>query len=142
LSVYADTSFLVSLYTLDVNSARAAASMKEIQEPLPMTPFGEVELTNALELRVFRRELKVSHRDAARRALRDDIEAGVYSIKPFVTAMFETAHRLSRARTAKLGTRTLDILHVASALVLEASAFYTFDSRQAELASQVGLKIR
>jgi predicted nucleic acid-binding protein len=142
LSAYADTSFLVSLYTLDGNSTRAVASMKEMHEPLLITPFGELELTNALELRVFRRELRASQRDASRAALREDIEGGVYVMKPLTTAIFEMAHRIARARTAKLGARTLDILHVASAFVLEASRFYTFDTRQAELASQAGLRIR
>jgi predicted nucleic acid-binding protein len=139
---YADTSVLVSLYTLDANSTRAAALMKEIQEPVFLTPFGELELTNALELRVFRRELTAAQRDAARLVFRQDIAAGVYLLKPMPTAVFETAQRIARARTAKLGVRTLDILHVASALVFEASRFHTFDVRQEELASQAGLKIR
>jgi predicted nucleic acid-binding protein len=86
--------------------------------------------------------LSASQRDAARSALREDIAAGVYSIRALTIAMFEAAQRLARTQTAKLGARTLDILHVASALVLEASRFYTFDNRQAELASHAGLKIR
>jgi predicted nucleic acid-binding protein len=142
LSDYADTSVLVSLYTMDANSARAAVLMKETQEPLLFTPFGELELTNALELRLFRRELSAAQRDAARLALREDIASGIYIVKPMTTAVFEAAQRIARARTAKLGVRTLDILHVASALVLEASKFHTFDVRQAELASQAGIKIR
>jgi predicted nucleic acid-binding protein len=142
LSAYADTSVLISLYTLDTNSARAAALMKEIQEPLLLTAFGELELTNALELRVFRRELSAAQRDAARLAFREDVTSGVYLVKPVPTAVFETAQRIARARTAKLGVRTLDVLHVASALVFKASKFHTFDVRQAELASQAGLKIR
>jgi predicted nucleic acid-binding protein len=142
LSAYLDTSVLVSLYTLDANSARAAALMKEIQEPVLLTLFGELEMTNALELRVFRRELTAAQRDAARLAFREDIASGVYIVKPLPTAAFEMAQRIARARTAKVGARTLDILHVASALVFEATNFHTFDMRQAELASQAGLKIR
>jgi predicted nucleic acid-binding protein len=36
--------------------------------------------------------------------------------------------------------RTLDSLHVASALELKADRFWTFDERQAKLAKVVGLK--
>jgi predicted nucleic acid-binding protein len=140
--VYADTSFLISLYTPDANSTRAATAMKDIQEPQLLTPFGELELMNALELRVFRRELKASQREAARSAFREDLEAGIYSIRPLTTATFQMAHRIARSHAPKIGARTLDILHVASALVFEVSRFYTFDKRQADLASNAGLKIR
>jgi predicted nucleic acid-binding protein len=36
--------------------------------------------------------------------------------------------------------RTLDSLHVASALLLKAERFWTFDERQAKLAKAEGLK--
>jgi predicted nucleic acid-binding protein len=39
-----------------------------------------------------------------------------------------------------LGTRSLDIFHVACALELKSRYFLTFDQRQQKLASAVGLK--
>jgi predicted nucleic acid-binding protein len=39
------------------------------------------------------------------------------------------------------GTRTLDTLHVAAALALGAKEFWTFDDRQAKLATAVGLNV-
>jgi hypothetical protein len=48
LSAYADTSFLASLYVLDGGSVPAAARMERTKLPLLITPFGELELTNAL----------------------------------------------------------------------------------------------
>jgi hypothetical protein len=53
--------------------------------------------------------------------------------------MYDVARQLSRRHTAKSGTRTLDILHVAAALVLHAESFYTFDRAQAQLARAAGL---
>lgn len=47
---------------------------------------------------------------------------------------------LSRAHTIMLGTRALDVLHVASALELGARTLVTYDTRQAALARSVGLK--
>jgi hypothetical protein len=38
-------------------------------------------------------------------------------------------------RTSGLGTRTLDILHLAAAIVLGADSFQTFDDRQKKLAN-------
>ena len=58
---------------------------------------------------------------------------------PWRAALDRTAE-LSRTHTAKLGTRALDVLHVASALELGARTFVTYDTRQAALAKAVGLK--
>jgi len=41
---------------------------------------------------------------------------------------------LSRKYTPNLGTRTLDVLHVASAQALDCRVFVTYDDRQAKLA--------
>jgi predicted nucleic acid-binding protein len=46
----------------------------------------------------------------------------------------------AKGRPAKLGTRSLDVLHIASALELELRIFVTHDSRQEALARAVGLK--
>jgi predicted nucleic acid-binding protein len=49
------------------------------------------------------------------------------------------AERLSALHSETLGTRSLDILHVASALVLGLSTFLTFDQRQCTLAKAARL---
>jgi predicted nucleic acid-binding protein len=51
------------------------------------------------------------------------------------------AERLSALHSEKLGTRSLDILHVAAALVLGAAEFHSFDGRQAALARAAGLRV-
>lgn len=43
---------------------------------------------------------------------------------------------------ADTGTRSLDILHVATALVLGCQTFHTFDTRQGKLARAAGLKVK
>ncbi len=111
-----DTSFLVSLYTPDANSVQAATQMKHSRLAIFLTPFGEVELPNALELRIFRKELSSSEVKAARAAFRKDIEDGVFSLKPLPAAVYDRAKQIARKRTARLGARTLDVLHIASAL--------------------------
>lgn len=140
MTAYADTSFLVSLYTPDSNSVAAAAQMRNLGTGLLFTPFGELELLNALALRVFRRELAPKEVMAAEAALREDIEKGVYVLEPCHLAAFERAKEIARKRTPHLGTRTLDVLHVASALVLQAETFHSFDRSQKKLARAEGLK--
>ena len=141
MSAYCDTSFLVSLYVLDANSAPAAAQMKKAKLPILLTAFGELELTNAISLRVFRKELPPSLAKAARALIRKDIADGIFLLSPINGAVYERAKQIARRRTRRLGTRTLDVLHVASALVLQADTFYTFDRRQRRLAKSEGLTV-
>ena len=46
---------------------------------------------------------------------------------------FERCAELARQHWPKLGMRTPDSLHVASALELKVTRFWTFDGRQAKL---------
>ena len=109
--------------------------------PLVITPLGELELMNALQLRVFRKELDSSEVKSANAFFRHDLEIGIFTIKPLSPSIFERAKLLARKQTAALGTRTLDLLHVASALVLQADVFYSFDRQQEKLARTEGLKV-
>ena len=142
MSVYADTSFLVSLYVLDTNSEIAVVHMQRTTLPILLNAFGEIELSNAISLRLFRREISAQKAKAARALFQKDIAfEGVLQIKPLTTNTFERAMRMARRRTPRLGTRTLDILHVASALELRAEFFYTFDRNQARLAKSEELPV-
>jgi predicted nucleic acid-binding protein len=113
--------------------------LSSIEAPFPWTGFIELELTNAIELRVFRREITRPEAGAALMKLALHIEQGVFRAIDMPATVYETARSLSRRHTAKFGVRTLDILHVAMALELGAPAFYTFDRRQSRLAQAEGL---
>ncbi len=141
MKAYCDTSFLVSLYTPDANSAAAAAHARRPESTLLLTPLCELELVNALQLRLYRRELAVREVDAACVAFEDDLAAGLYAIHPVSPAVYEKARQLSRAHTRVLGSRSLDILHVAAALVARAEVLYSFDAAQRKLASATGLAV-
>lgn len=55
-------------------------------------------------------------------------------------ATVRRAADISRTHTARLGVRTLDVLHVAAALELGLRTLVTFDERQMRLAAVVGLR--
>ena len=57
MKIYLDTSFFVSLYSPDKNSAAAAQLMHGYVGDHIVTMFAELEFLNALQLRVFRKEL-------------------------------------------------------------------------------------
>jgi predicted nucleic acid-binding protein len=140
LKAYGDTSFLFSLYAPDANSEAAAAESRRPAVDLLITALCELELINALQLRVFRKELTSGQVDAAYGAFQADLVLGVYSVFPFSTKVFETARRLSLRHTAGIGSRSLDVFHVAAALTVGADVLFSFDETQKKLAKAAGLR--
>ena len=106
-----------------------------------ITVFGELEVMNAMELRVFRKELSAAQAEASRKDLQKDVAGGIFQLRPLSDEVFDRARRLSRQTTARLGTRTADLLHVAAALELGVDYLYTFDQQQRKLAQSVRLKL-
>jgi predicted nucleic acid-binding protein len=142
LKVYADSSFLVSLYSLDAHSSRATANVRRLSPELLLTPLSEFELTNGLQLRVFRNESSVAEISDALTELQQHVESGFYKMVGMPATVYELARRIAFKRTAIAGTRALDVLHVASAILLNAEEFWTFDNRQAKVAKAEGLQLR
>jgi len=141
LRTYVDTSFLVSLYSPDVNSSAAARVMKTSSGDRFLTTFGELELNNALELRVFRKEVSAAQARSSRKDFEQDLRNTVFQMRPLSDQVFERAHQLVRETTAQFGTRTADLLHVAAALELKADRLFSFDQQQRKLAQEVGIKL-
>lgn len=141
MSCYLDTSVLFSLYVPDANTAAAVSKTHAAARPFLCTDFAEFEFVNALSLRHFRRELSLSQVKEVLALFRQDLESGTLRSARIPSVAFERAREIARQHTAKLGTRSLDILHVASALALGATQLITFDERQAKLASFVGLRL-
>lgn len=141
MTTYADTGFLCSLYAPDAHTARAVARMKRQALPLAFTWLHQLEFRNALRLRVFRREITARQRDASLNMMLADLVGGVLAAaSPGLTETMTEAERLSALHSERLGTRSLDVLHVAAAVVLGLGEFLSFDRRQAGLARAAGLR--
>ncbi|MBS1800103.1 MAG: type II toxin-antitoxin system VapC family toxin [Acidobacteria bacterium] len=141
LNIYVDTSLLVSLYSLDGNSAKAAQAMSTKNAGFYLSTLCELELFNALELRVFRKEITAAQARSSRNDFEGDLRDGIFRLSPLADTAFARARQLSLQTTARLGTRTADLLHIAAALEFGAGSFYSFDRQQRKLAQTVGLKI-
>jgi predicted nucleic acid-binding protein len=141
LKVYADPSFIVSLYSPDANSAAAANSMHAASADRFLTTFGELEVVNAMGLRVFRKEVSAAQAQSSLIEFENDLRDGVFHLRPLTDAILARAQQLSRQTTAKLGTRTADLLHVAAALELAVDCLYSFDLQQRKLAQTLRLKL-
>ena len=55
---------------------------------------------------------------------------------------FVKSFELADRHSARLGTRSLDLMHVAAALLLKADVFFSFDERQRKSAKAEGLKVK
>ena len=125
---------MVSLYVPDANSDRAVAEARLQPGPILISAAVILESTNAFELRVFRGQGTPLNSAKSISDLEADAERGVFRILPVPSSAWDVARKLSRRHTAKHGTRSLDILQVAAALLLKADVFLTFDRAQANLA--------
>ena len=137
---YADTGFVCSLYAPDAHTDRALDQIEKQREPICFSWLNQVEFRNALRLRVFRKEISITERDRSLNLLLADLSAGVFShVEIPDSSVLIEAERLSARHSEKLGTRSLDILHVAMAVSLGCQRFLSFDRRQVKLAKATGL---
>jgi len=127
---------------VDSNTAKALPLIRSASFPLLTTPLTKFELENAIWQRQFRRELRSAEIKASIGSFRKDLANSLFDMEPFSAEMLHKASLISTRQTARFGTRALDVLHVASALVLGAEDFYTFDQSQAKLADAEGLVVR
>jgi predicted nucleic acid-binding protein len=141
--IYLDTSALIKLYLLEPGSGAVHQAVVGQDEPLPVWELQEMELANALRLKAFRKEIGVKDVEAQLALFARRKERGFYFFPDLDRGeLFGVFMRLSAENTAKLGCRTLDILHVACARLLDPRLFLTADSRQHELAGKAGLPSR
>jgi len=140
VKAYLDSSFLFSLYAQDDHSAAAISELRRFRGAMVLSSLSELELLNALELRVFRKELTREQVDRAHAGFDDDIQGGVFAVFELEPATFLRAGKLILQTTSLLGCRTADILHVGAALEAGADRLFTFDQRQKALARRMKLE--
>jgi hypothetical protein len=140
---FADTGFIASLYLEEATSKAADAALGGRREPLPLTPLVALELRNAFNRAVQRGRITMAQRDALWQDVETDIAGGFLVPVPVASSpMHDKARQLSDRHTPTLGTRSLDLLHVAAALVLESKIFFSFDDKQRKAAASEGLKVK
>jgi predicted nucleic acid-binding protein len=140
LSVYVDSSFVVSLYLTDLHSSDARRRVQGAPPPI-LTPLHRAEWAHALAQHQFRGTVTAEKAQRAHAQLISDEAANIWRGAPLPENAFELCADLARRYGPKLGMRTLDTLHVACALEFKAERFWTFDERQAKLAKALGMKI-
>lgn len=138
MTICADSSFLVSNYIQDVHSPEAIRRMSTLPS-VWITPLNKTELAHALQQYVFRKQLSAFEAQRAWSEFQQDCASGIWIPIGLPEKIWETSISLAQKHGPTLGVRTLDSVHVACALELNARKFWTFDDRQGRLAEAVGL---
>jgi predicted nucleic acid-binding protein len=138
-----DSAIIVKLYVREATSPDAIRLVGACAAPYVLTQWQELEVKNAIRLKAFRAEVTAAEMNQSIAAFEQDIATGRWQRPAYTAATIEQkANELSAGYSATLGCRTLDIIHVAAAIVLGANEFITFDGRQGALAKKVGLEVR
>lgn len=141
MRIYFDTSFLSSLYVPDSNTPAAVAAVQPASAVKLVTHLTELELRSALQLRVFRKELTPPSAAAAQAIWQKNLGDGHFHLCALPETWSQRSHAIAKEYTARLGIRTLDLIHVACALELGADTLFSFDEKQRRLARELKLRL-
>lgn len=140
--IYAESSFLVSLIMQDSNTEQAVGLTEGLKVSFVFNLLLKLEVTNAIRLRVAAGELDETKAAQCEGKIADLLERGMWKItEPAWENVLRRAIGFSRAHTSSKWTRAFDVFHVAAAVELGATEFWSFDKRQRALALEVGLRV-
>lgn len=143
MDAYFDSGVVVKLYVAELTSPEAIRIVASYATPYALTYWQELEVKNAIRLKCFRNEIAEAEMVQSLAAFEQDIATGRWERPVYSTfAVEQKAHELSAIHSVMIGCRTLDIIHIAAAIVLGASDFVSFDARQAALGTQAGLTVK
>jgi predicted nucleic acid-binding protein len=141
-TVVSDTSFLFALFGSDAHSAAARAWTRQAGQSITVTALNRYELGNALRFAVFRKVIAAADAWHSLAAYEADLKSGhLHLMRCDLETVVAEAARLSERYTTGGGHRSFDVLHVATARVLKATVFLSFDLNQRKLAAAAGLTV-
>ena len=137
---YHDSGVLVKLYVPEAGTSAAVRAVAAGRAPVPFTALHDLEVRNALRLKLFRGEISQDELGHALAAIDEDRRAG--RLRPCDLdwpAAFAAAAEASARSSAGVGTRSLDLLHIGVAMSLGCREFVSADDRQLCAAVAAGL---
>ncbi len=140
---YADSSFIVALYLPRESSGKALDFLAGHGLPLPFTPWHRLEVRNAIRLTVFNKAIRSSEARTQLQQLDTDLrDETLVAHHPLVwTDVLHEAEKLGTTHNERVGCRSSDLFHVASASTGGFDHFLTFDARQRIIAQLAGLRV-
>jgi len=139
--IYLDTNAFLKLYVREAGSDLVQDLVTSQKEPLPVWEFQQVEMINALRLKVFWKEINADDATRLLDLFDQRLRRGQYYCPHIDRAELLLTFRSLAMLTPETGCRTMDILHVACAMQISPDRFASFDERQINLARKAKLNV-
>jgi predicted nucleic acid-binding protein len=110
------------------------------RRPFPVWDVLEMEFTNAIWMKAFWKEITAAEVRRQLDLFEDRRKRGQYFTPEFSRSKLLERFRSLAAHTVETGCRTMDVVHVAAALEIEAEMLVSFDERQRRLAEIAELR--
>ncbi len=138
----ADTGFVAKLYLLEPESEQARTIIYGITSPVLLTALHALEVANTFQRAVFSKVITPAQAQGCLQDFNADQTAGLFKIVALDhTRLLESAQALTQKHTATIGTRTLDLIHIAAALEMGADTILSRDDRQRKAAQAEGMNV-
>lgn len=135
---YLDTSALIPYYRNEASSEKVQTFLQSMERPPLLSNLTKTEFASALARWVRMKELSTTEADQIQLKFSQHLEQNLYQVKAMTDAHFALAERWMIQRIGAL--RTLDALHLALAMQLEAT-LVTCDKALADAAEKLELPI-
>jgi predicted nucleic acid-binding protein len=140
--IYWDTSAILKLYAPEMDSAYFLRLATRAEEQVVTSSIASIELLCAFERKERNGELKRGGAKAAFEQFLSDTRRGRIIEIPYGHDVVEEARKLlGLVRDQAILIRSLDMIHVASAIAAKAKTIAATDSRLRQLASCASLKV-
>jgi predicted nucleic acid-binding protein len=142
--IYWDTSAILKLYVAEQDSPYFLRLLESTQDQIVSSTIVTMEVLCALHRKEHSGDLRPGGAEAIFRRFLADIEMGRIVTIPYGDDLLTEARKLVRLafdRPRPLPVRSLDAIHVASALVSKATTLVATDKRVREIAALVRLKV-
>lgn len=138
---YFDTGVALKLVIEEPLSPVVREFVAKQRIPVPFSRLIEVEIENALQALLFRREITGAQLAGARGLVEGLVRKGQFQrVDLSLDKIATETLSLAPIVTSKTGCRTLDLMHVATAKLLGGSEFVSTDRRQIQAAKLCGLR--
>lgn len=135
---YLDTSALLPYYREETHSVQVQDFLQSLEQTPIISNLTKTEFASALSRWVRTKELSADEADQIQVVFSQHLEQNLYQVRTLTDSHFSQAERWLTQRTGAL--RTLDALHLAFAMQLEA-VLVTCDGALAGAAERLGLPV-
>lgn len=140
-SLFFDTGVALKLIVEEPLSAGVRTFVEKRRAPVLFSSLIEVEIQNALHALFFRGTITRVELSAARHLISDLEHRGLFRrVSLSLDKVAAETLRLAPLVTSETGCRTLDLMHISTAILLGVREFVSTDKRQLESAKLCGLQ--